>query len=57
MNISVDGALALIDKLKAMLAKMVGTEEAKRVALPTALLSSPCLDALCSPSPSFPPQH
>jgi hypothetical protein len=45
----VGGVLALIDELKAMLAKMVVAEEAKRAALPAALPSSPSLDALRSP--------
>jgi hypothetical protein len=38
-----------------MLVKMVAGEEAKRAPLPTALPPSPTLDALRSPSPSFPP--
>jgi hypothetical protein len=52
---NVDRALPLIEEMKAKLTKMV-VEEAKRSALPTALSLSPSLDALHSPSASFPPQ-
>jgi hypothetical protein len=49
------GVVALIDKLKAMLVNMVAIEEAKRAVLHVALMSFSHLDALCSPSSSFPP--
>jgi hypothetical protein len=54
-KIGVDGALALLHKMKAMLVKMVVAEEAKTAALPAALSPSPSLDVLRSPLPSFPP--
>jgi hypothetical protein len=45
----VDGALALIEEVKAMLMKMMVVEEATRAALHAALTLSACLDALRYP--------
>jgi hypothetical protein len=45
----VDGALALIEEVKAMLMKMMVVEEGTRAALHAALTLSACLDALRSP--------
>jgi hypothetical protein len=55
MKTGMDGALALIDELKAMLVKTVAVEEAKRAALLAALPQSPSLVVFRSPLPSYPP--
>jgi hypothetical protein len=54
MKTGINGALT-IEEMNAMLTKMMAAEEAKKATLPTALPPSPSLDALRSPSPSFPP--
>jgi hypothetical protein len=46
-------SMALIDELKAMLTKMVAVE-VKSAEVPAELAPLPSLDALHSPSPSFP---
>jgi hypothetical protein len=51
----IDGALALIEEVKVMFTKMMAAEEVKRAALLVLLSPSPILDALHSPSPTFPP--
>jgi hypothetical protein len=57
MKIDIDGALALIEEVKAMLVKMVAIEEMKTVASPNVMSPLPPSDGQRFAPPYVPPRN